>query len=123
MRHKFLHKLDFFDFFVAKGYMFIYLSGMNISPASVLKQIGQIQQMERGTISVMRKTSAGELYNHQTWENGRNKARYVPREEVGPLQQAIDGYQLFKELSEEYAQLIIDKTRAERAAQIKKSTS
>jgi|SRR6185436_6584796 len=90
------------------------------SPASILKQITQIQQMERGTVSIMRKTPAGELFNHQTWEKGKNHARYVPRDEVAPLQEAIEGYQLFKQLSEEYAQLIIDKTRAERAAQIKK---
>lgn len=92
-------------------------------PASILKQIAQIQQMERGTISVMRKTPSGDLYNHQTWENGKNKARYVPRDELDPLKEAIEGYQLYKQLTEDYAQVIIDKTRAERAAHLKKNTS
>lgn len=90
------------------------------NPDAVLKQIAQIQKMERGSISVMRKTPGGELFNHQTWEHGKNHARYVPRDEVAPLKEAIEGYQRFKQLSEEYAQLIIDKTRAERAAEIKK---
>lgn len=93
------------------------------TPASILKQIAQIQQMERGTISLMRKTPSGEFYNHQTWENGQNKARYVPRDEVAPLQEAIEGYHLFKELSEAYAQRIIDQTRAARAAHSKKNAS
>ena len=90
------------------------------NPSSILKQIAQIQQMERGTISVLRKTPSGDFYNHQTWEDGKNKARYVPRDEVASLQEAIEGYNQFKELTEEYAQQIIDKTRAERAAHAKK---
>jgi hypothetical protein len=90
------------------------------NPSSILKQIAQIQQMERGSISVIRKTAAGSFYNHQTWENGKNKARYVPRDELASLQEAIDGYKEYKELTEEYAQQIIDKTRAERAAHVKK---
>ena len=96
---------------------------MNPTPAhpnSLLKEIAKIQQMERGKISVIRKTSAGCFYNHQTWENGKNVSRYVPCDQVTALQQAIDGYQQFKQLTEEYAQQIIDKTRAERAANVKK---
>jgi len=89
-------------------------------PNSLLKEIAKIQQMERGKISVIRKTSAGCFYNHQTWENGKNVSRYVPCDQVTALQQAIDGYQQFKQLTEEYAQQIIDKTRAERAANVKK---
>jgi hypothetical protein len=93
------------------------------TPASLLKQIAQIQRMERGTVSLMRKTPSGEFYNHQTWERGKNKARYVPRSEVPALQEAICGYHLFKQLSEEYAQRVIDQTRAERAARRKKNAS
>ena len=99
---------------------------MNPTPAnpnSLLKEIAKIQQMERGTISVLRKTPAGCFYNHQTWENGKNVCRYVPCDQVTALQQAIDGYQQFKQLTEKYAQQIIDKTRAERAANVKKNAA
>ena len=99
---------------------------MNPTPAypnSLLKEIAKIQQMERGKISVIRKTSEGCFYNHQTWENGKNVSRYVPCDQVTALQQAIDGYQQFKQLTEEYAQQIIDKTRAERAANVKKNAA
>ena len=90
------------------------------NPKSILKEIAKIQEMERGTISIIRKTPAGDFYNHQTWENGKNASRYVPRDEVAALQEAINGYHQFKELTEEYAQQIIQKTRAERVAHLKK---
>ena len=90
-------------------------------PASILKEIGRIQQMERGTISVIRKTPNGPFYNHQTWEKGKNVSRYVPRDQITAIQEAIEGYQQFKQLTEDYAQQIIQKTRAERAAHVKKN--
>jgi hypothetical protein len=93
------------------------------NPNSLLKEIAKIQQMERGKISVIRKTLEGCFYNHQTWENGQNVSRYVPCDQVTALQEAIDGYQQFKQLTEEYAQQIINKTRAERAANIKKNAA
>ena len=99
---------------------------MNPNPAhpnSLLKEIAKIQQMERGTISVVRKTPQGCFYNHQTWENGKNVCRYVPCDQVTALQEAIDGYQQFKQLSEKYAQQIIDKTRAQHAANVKKNAA
>jgi hypothetical protein len=76
--------------------------------------------MERGKISVTRQTPEGPLYNHQTWENGKNVSRYVPRGQVAAVQEAIDGYQRFQQLTQEYARQIIHQTRAERAAHIKK---
>ena len=82
------------------------------NPNSLLKEIAKIQQMERGKISVIRETSEGCFYNHQTWENGKNVSRYVPCDQVTALQQAINGYQQFKQLTEEYAQHIIDQKKA-----------
>ena len=87
---------------------------------AILKQIANIQQMERGKISIIRQTPDGPFYNHQTWENGRNVSRYLPRDQVSAVQDAINGYQQFKQLAEEYAQQIIAKTRVERAALVKK---
>ena len=77
-------------------------------PADLLQQIAQIQQMERGKLCPMR---AGAYYNHQTWEKGRNVVRYVARDRVASLQQAIAGYQQYLKLTQAYADEIIRRTR------------
>ncbi len=77
-------------------------------PADLLKQIAQIQQMERGKLCPMQ---AGAYYNHQTWEKGRNVVRYVARDRVARLQQAIAGYQQYVKLTQAYAEQIIRRTR------------
>ena len=92
------------------------------SPQSVLNDIAQIQQMERGTLSVIRQGPTGPYYNHQCYEEGKNVSRYVPSEQVDQIQQAIDGYHRFQELVQQYAQLMVAKTRAEREAGSKKKT-
>ena len=56
-----------------------------------------------------------EHFNHQTWQKGRNVVRYVPREEVGNLQAAIDGYARFMQLAQHYADEIIRLTRQDQA--------
>jgi len=71
-----------------------------------------IEQMERGKVCPM---TGRPHYNHQAWQDGRNIVRYVPAEEVASLQAAIDGYNLFRKLTEEYADEIIRRTRQERA--------
>ena len=53
--------------------------------------------MERGKLCPMRD---GAFYNHQTWQKGRNLARYVPRERVAELQKAMAGYQKYLELTQ-----------------------
>jgi hypothetical protein len=65
-------------------------------PEAILKQIARLQWMERGKLCPM---GAGAYYNHQTWENGRNRVRYVPRERVADLQKAIAGYQQYLKLT------------------------
>ena len=54
--------------------------------------------------------------------NGQNLSRYISRDQAPDVQKAIDGYQKFQELTEQYAQAVIDKTRAELAANSKKKT-
>ena len=100
---------------------------MNNNPApdtqALLHQIAQIQHMERGKLCILRQGPDGPYYNHQTWENGKNVARYVPRDQLPALQEAIAGYERFQTLTEQYAQLVIEKTRAERASPTKKKKS
>jgi hypothetical protein len=91
-------------------------------PAQLFEKIAQIQRMERGKLTVMREGPEGPYYKHQAWENGQNLSRYVSRDQAPAVQEAIDGYQKFQELTEQYAQAVIDKTRAELAANSKKKT-
>src|ERR1044071_5589321 len=82
------------------------------SGANLLSQIANIQSMERGKLSVMRETSTGTAYKLQAWEDGKNLSRYVPPEQATAVQEAIDGYQRYQTLTEQYAQLKIEETRA-----------
>ena len=81
---------------------------MSSTPKSLLKQIARITAMQRGTLSPMR---GGRYFNHQVWEKGRNRVRYVPANQVTALRKAIDSYRRFRLLVESYANLIIAGTR------------
>jgi hypothetical protein len=90
------------------------------TPQSLLQQLAQIQHMDRGSVCVIRQGPGGPYYNHQCHEQGRNVSRYVPREQVPALKEAIEGYHRFERLMGQYVQLMVDKTRAERQAGLKK---
>ena len=79
--------------------------------------------MERGKLSSLRETSQGTAFKLQAWENGKNISRYIPPDQVPAVQEAISGYQRFEDLTEQYAQLKIEQTRAAIAAGSKKKTS
>lgn len=83
------------------------------TPELILKQIAQIQRMERGKLCRLGPGPGGPYFNHQTWEKGRNVVRYIRREAVAALQTALDGYQTYVKLTEAYADLIIAQTRRE----------
>ena len=101
-----------------------YTTPMNTksTPQSVLHDIAQIQCLERGTISVIRQGPEGPYYNHQCYEAGRNVSRYVPSEQVNQIKEAIDGYHRFQQLVQQYVQLMVERTRAERKVGLKKKT-
>lgn len=90
------------------------------SRQSLLQQIAQIQRMERGKLSVIREGPAGPYYKLQAWENDKNVSRYIPREAAAAVEEAIAGYKQFELLTGQYAQDIIERTRAEIAAGSKK---
>ena len=77
----------------------------------LLKRMAAIERMERGKLCRM---TGRPHYNHQTWLNGRNEVRYVPAREATALQKAIEGYQFFVKLAEQYADEVIRITRQER---------
>jgi len=91
--------------------------------AQILQQIAQIQRMEPGKLCVMRQGPNGPYYNLQCREDGRTLTRYVPLDQVPLVQAHTQNYETFQALVAEYAQGIIEETRQERAAGIKKKTS
>ena len=94
---------------------------LKFTPQSVLHQIAQIHQMEKGTLNIIRHGPNGPYYNHQCYEHGKNVSRYVPRDQVQAFQAALEGYQRFQTLVEQYVDLMVEKTRTERASDSKKN--
>jgi hypothetical protein len=76
--------------------------------------------MEHGSLSIIRQGPSGPYYNLNSWENGKNCCRYLPQDKVPEVQQAIEGYQQYQQLTEQYAQQIIEQTRAELNIGVKK---
>ena len=91
------------------------------TPQSILDQIAQIQRLDRGTLSVLGQGPQGPYYNHQCYEDGHNVTRYVPASQVADLQAALEGYRQFQQLVQQYVEVMVEKTRAERAAGVKKT--
>jgi len=89
----------------------------------ILQQIAKIQSMERGKLSIIKESASGPFYKLQARENGKNLTRYVPREQVPAVQQAIEGYKQFQALTEQYAGEVISQTRVAIAAGSKKKPS
>jgi hypothetical protein len=91
---------------------------MNLTQLS--QQIAQIKRMERGKLTVMSQGPGGPHYKLQAWENGKNVSRHISRDQADAVQDALKGYEKFQNLTQEYAQDVIDQTRAELAAHSKK---
>lgn len=77
----------------------------------LLERMAAIERMERGKVCQM---GGRPHYNHQTWQDGKNVVRYVPKDEVEQLRKDIAGYQRFITLAERYADEVIRQTRRER---------
>jgi hypothetical protein len=93
------------------------------SPAQILHRIAQIQHMEPGKLCVMRQGPNGPYYNLQWRQDGKAISRYVPSDQVEAVAQNTANYEQFEVLVTQYAQLIIEQTRAERTGGFKKKTS
>ena len=92
------------------------------SSADVLQQIAQIHRMEPGKLCVIGQGPNGPYYNLQCRENGRTRSRYVPADQVEAVTGHTANYQKFQALVAQYAQVVIEQTREERAAASKKKT-
>ena len=99
---------------------------MKFLRALLLSQIAAIPAMERGKLSGYsfkeRPGISGPYHKLQHWREGKNHTRYVPAQELPAVQAALDGYAQYRQLTEEYAQLVIAETR-QKIASKKKSRS
>ena len=91
-----------------------------LTPQNLIEQILQIQRMEHGSLSIMRQGPNGPFDNLNSWEDGKNRCRYLPQDKVPQVQQAIENYHKYRQLTDQYAQQIIAKTRAELNIDVKK---
>jgi hypothetical protein len=82
----------------------------------LLQQIAQIQYLEPGTLCVLRQGPDGPYYNLQWRENGQAHTQYVPRDQAETVRQHTANYRRFQALADQYAQVLIAETRAQRAA-------
>ena len=83
----------------------------------IIEQMGLISGMERGKVCKMKDRSH---FNHQTWQNGANKVRYVHKDDAQDLKQDIMGYEKFMTLAQQYADEIIRLSRRERSQNSKR---
>ncbi len=93
-----------------------------ISPSQLLQQIAHIKYMEPGKLCIIGQGPNGPYYNLQCREGGRTLTRYVPADQAQVVAEHTANYQQFQLLVGQYAQLIIEQTRVERAGGFKKKT-
>jgi hypothetical protein len=79
----------------------------------LLEQIAAIPAMERGKLSPH---ASGRHHKLQCWQEGKNHTRHVPADELPAVQDALAGYAQYRQLTEEYAELVIQETRQHIAA-------
>ena len=88
----------------------------------LLQQIAHIQRMEPGKLCVIGQGPNGPYYNLQCREGGKTVTRYVPADQARVVAEHTANYQQFQTLVGQYAQVIIEQTRAERTGGLKKKT-
>lgn len=82
----------------------------------LLQQIAAISAMERGKLSAH---SSGRHLKLQCWQEGKNHTRHVSADELPAIQSALAGYVQYRQLTEQYADLVIGETR-QNIADVKK---
>ena len=86
----------------------------------LLQQIAAIPAMERGKLS---RHTAGPYHKLQRWQDGRNHTRHVSADELPAVQSALAGYAQYRQLTEQYGDLVIQETRQNIAGAKKKNPS
>jgi hypothetical protein len=86
----------------------------------LLEQIAAIPAMERGKLSPH---SSGRHQKLQCWQAGKNQTRHVAADELPAVESALAGYAQYRQLTEAYADLVIQETRQSIASAKKKYRS
>ncbi len=86
----------------------------------LLEQIAAIPAMERGKLSPH---ASGRHQKLQCWQEGKNHTRHVAADELPAVEGALAGYAQYRQLTAEYADLVIQETRQNIAAAKKKNCS
>jgi hypothetical protein len=86
----------------------------------LLEQIAAIPAMERGKLC---HHAAGPYHKLQRWQKGKNHTRHVSADELPAVQNALAGYAQYQQLTEQYADLVIEETRQNIAGAKKKNQS
>jgi hypothetical protein len=85
-------------------------------PQSILQQIAAIPTMETGTLSAYvptgRPASTDPYFKLQSWQLGKNVTRHIRSERLPQLRDALKGYAQFRQLCDQYADLLVQRTRA-----------
>ena len=74
----------------------------------LLEQIAAIPAMERGTLSPHSSRRHQKL---QCWQEGKNHTRHVAADELPAVESALAGYAQYQQLTEQYAEMVIQETR------------
>lgn len=106
-------------FFVFDRYTFVYLFSVNTAK-NLLQQLASFEQMERGTLSVIRQTSRGPCCNLQRRENGRHTSEYIPADQVALVEANLARHSEFQSLVEQYVSEVCHQSRQERLTAVKK---
>lgn len=100
------------------------MSKPTLTPHLILQQIAAIPTMEIGKLSSYvptgRPSSIAPYFKLQSWKDGKNFTRHVRSEQLPELQAALDGHTLFRQLCDQYAELIVQRTRAQWESDSKK---
>lgn len=84
----------------------------------LLEQIAAISAMERGKLCPH---SSGRHQKLQCWHEGKNHTRHVTADELPAVEGALAGYAQYRQLTEQYADLVIEETRHNIAGAKKKN--
>lgn len=99
--------------------------GMTTQPRrqAILPEMNASTRMERGKLCTQSPgPSSPPCHKLQCWHQGKNHTRYVPRDEVPALQQALAGHQRFQQLAAEFVDVTVAMTRQEQEADRKKNS-
>jgi hypothetical protein len=81
----------------------------------ILQQIATIDAMERGKLSAYsfkeRPEGSGPYHKLQYWRDGKNHTRYVSEAERPAVEAALAGHAKYRQLTDQYADLVIEETR------------